>query len=189
MSDSSQCREVSVKERRGWIIKVFQEGDQFTAECSSPEGDILHTWPDSKLSTAYSRACSLVDDFISKAETQAACKRRNAVVKPLMLMLLYLTGEDNYYNDRFLGRESWINYDFGTLDQLENEKLLRQPQKGTRQRTYVSLNKEGIRTARQLLQSINLPGVDELLAHLKEHDEFSDDSEEDEFLDDTDASG
>lgn len=175
MSDSPQRREVRVEERRGWTIRVFQEGDQFIAECSSPEGDILRTWSDSRLSATYNRACSLVDDFTSKAQTQAACKRRNALVKPLMLMLLYLTGEDNYYNERFLGRDSWINYDFGILDQLESEKLLLQPQKGTRRRTYVSLTREGIRTARNLLWSVNLPGFDELLDDLEEHEELLDD--------------
>lgn len=185
MNDLPQRREVRVAERSGWTIRVFQEGDCFQAECISPEGNILRTCSDSRLSATYSKACSLVDDFISKAQTQAAGKRRNAVVKPLMLMLLYLTGDDNYYNDRFLGRDSYINYDFGTLDQLESEKLLVQPQKGTRRRTYVSLTKEGIRTARDLLRSINFPGVDELLDDLEENDKLLDDSEEDDdFSDD-----
>lgn len=56
-------------------------------------------------------------------------------------MLLYLTGTDEFYEGNFVSRESDVKYEFEIFDELEQDKLLTQPQKGIRQRTYVALNK------------------------------------------------
>jgi len=135
----------------------------------------------SKPGNAYSYGCNLVDREIERA----AARKKSATIQPFVLMLLYLTGTDEFYYDgKFRGRDSNIRYPLGFLDELEREKLLVQPQKGTRRRTYVSLTKEGIRKARNLLRSVNFPDVDELLAEMEDHDRLLDDPEEQDFVDD-----
>lgn len=171
-------REVKVAEREGWTIKVFQEGNQFIAECSSPEGDTLCSPRWARLSDAYSHGCNLVDQAIR----DAAVRAHDTFVKQFVLMLLYLTGGDVYSYGKFRGRESWINYDRDVLDMLENERLLEQPQKRTV--TYISLTTEGIRVARQLLQNVDLPGVNEFLASWEKHDRLLAERDELSSLDD-----
>jgi Domain of unknown function (DUF6429) len=181
MSDLPQRCEVRVAERFGWTIRVFQEGESYIAECISPEGNTHRGEESLRQGDAYSYGCNLVD----REMASAAARKRSAAIKPFVLMLLYLTGWDEFYYDgKIRSRDSWIGYDFGILDELEQEKLLEKPQKGTRRRTYVSLNFEGIRTARKLLQSVNFPGVDELLDELKEHDRLSDEPEDQDYVDD-----
>jgi hypothetical protein len=175
MSYLPQRRQIGVAERQGWTIKVFQEGETYVAECISPEGSTHRGEESRRQGDAYSYGCNLVD----REMASAAARKRSAAIKPFVLMLLYLTGWDEFYDDdKVRSRDSWIGYDFGILDELEQEKLLIQPQKGTRRRTYVSLNKEGIITARKLLQGISFPGVDELLDELEEHDRLLDEPED-----------
>lgn len=171
---------VIVTERRGWTIRVLQSGSSYVAECISPEGSIHRGQESSKQGDAYNRGCSLVDREIDKA----AAKKRRAAIKPFVLMLLYLTGADESYDGKFTSRKSWINYEFDILDELEQDKLLAQPQKGTRQRTYVALNKEGIKTAREMLRNINFTGIDELLNELEKHDRLFDGAVNRDYLDD-----
>lgn len=171
---------VKVTERRGWTIGVIQSGSSYVAECISPEGDVHCSQESSKQGDAYSRGCSLVDERIATA----AAKKRRAAIKPFVLMLLYLTGADESYDGKFTSRKSWINYEFDVLDELEQDKLLTQPQKGTRQRTCIALNKEGIKTARELLRSVNFAGIDGLLNELERHDRLSNGAVNREYLDD-----
>ena len=146
---------VRVTERRGWTIRVLQSGSSYVAECISPEGSIHRSQESSKQGNAYSQSCSLVDREIAAV----AAKKRRSAIKPLALMLLYLTGADEFYEGKFVSRESWINYESEILDELEQDKLLTQPQKGKRQITYAALNKEGIKTAREMLRNINFTGI------------------------------
>ena len=172
---------VRVTQRRGWTIRVLQSGSSYVAECISPERDVHYAQESSKQGDAYSQGCSLVDEKIATA----AFQKRRAAIKPFVLMLLYLTGADEYYDGKFTSRKSWINYEFDILDELEQDKLLAQPQKGTRQITYAALNKEGIKTARELLRSVNFAGIDELLNELEKHD-ISDEAVDQEDLDNED---
>ncbi len=179
MSNLPQPHQVKVTERRGWTIRVLQSGSSYVAECVSPEGSIYRSQESSKRGDAYNQGCSLVD-----RETDAiANQKRIAAIKPLVLMLLYLTGTDEFYNGKFVNRESFINYEFDILDDLEQDKLLTQPRKGTKQRSYVALNKEGIKTAREMLRNLNFTGIDELLNRLEKHDRLSDVAENQEYLD------
>ncbi len=179
MSDLPPPHQVRVTQRRGWTIRVLQSGSSYVAECISSEGIVHHTQESSKQGDAYNRGCSLVDREIDAV----AAKKRRVAIKPLVLMLLYLTGADEFYEGKFVSRESKIKYESDILDELEQDKLLTQPQKGTRQRTYVALNKEGIKTARELLWSVNFAGIDELLNELERHDRLSDGAENQEYLD------
>lgn len=180
MSDLPPPHQARVTQRLGWTIRVLQSGSSYVAECISPEGNVHRSQESSKRGDAYNQGCSLVDREIAAV----AAKKRSAAIKPFVLMLLYLTGADEFYNGKFVNRKSWIKYEFDILDDLEQDKLLTQPQKGIRQRTYISLNKEGIKTAREMLRNLNFTGIYELLNELERHDMLSDGVENQEYLDD-----
>lgn len=135
MSDLPPPHQVRVTQRLGWTIRVLQSGSSYVAECISPEGNIHRTWESAKQGDFYNRGCSLVDREIAAV----AAKKRRSAIKPLVLMLLYLTGADESDDGKFTSRKSWINYEFDIQGELEQDKLLTQPQKGIRQRTYISL--------------------------------------------------
>lgn len=135
MSDLPPPHQVRVTQRLGWTIRVLQSGSSYVAECVSPEGNIYRSQESSKRGDVYNQGCSLVDREIAAV----AAKKRRSAIKPLVLMLLYLTGTDEFYNGKFVSRESFINYEFDILDDLEQDKLLTQPQRGIRQRIYISL--------------------------------------------------
>lgn len=101
-------------------------------------------------------------------------------MQSLYLILVYLHGRENHneylanpYPARinspaWKSKETfvnlrcpvWIGLDFDILDQLEEAGFLKQPQKGTKEkRTYVELNKNGMKYAREILKEINLDGV------------------------------
>ncbi len=106
---------VRVTERRGWTIRVLQSGSNYVAECISSEGIVHRGQERSKPGDAYNQGCSLVD----READAVAAKKRSAAIKPFVLMLLYLTGADEFYNGKFTSRKSWINYEFDILDELE----------------------------------------------------------------------
>lgn len=106
-------------------------------------------------------------------------------------MLLYLNGGDEHNEylanpapeepnsrrwqskETFVDLHCWIGLDFGILDQLEEAGLLEQPQKGSRkQRTYIKLNKRGMKHAREILREINLDGAEEALVARNYHEEY-----------------
>ncbi len=73
-------------------------------------------------------------------------------VKELSLMLIYLTRrQDNNGFCRY--REiSWKGYDFDTLEELEDEKLLCQPRNRTGYEKYLYLTENGRNKAKELLE-------------------------------------
>jgi hypothetical protein len=84
-------------------------------------------------------------------------------------MLLYVAGNDEYHDDRFLGRRAWKGHDFGILDALEAEGLI-EPQTNRAAIKSVVLNDKGIKLARELLKNLNLAGADEFLDELADCD-------------------
>jgi Domain of unknown function (DUF6429) len=120
-----------------------------------------------------------------------ASNSEEELLKSLYLMLLYVSGGDehnpflaNPYPERpnsrvwhsketFVNLHCWIGLDFGILNSLEEAGFLEQPQKGRRkQRTYVQLNKKGMKHAREILEKINLSGAKEALMARSHHEEY-----------------
>jgi len=126
-----------------------------------------------------------------------ASNTEEELLKSLYLMLLYISGIDDHNRglaehnpkipnnrkrpntkswhskENFVSLECWIGLDFHILDRLEEAGFLEQPQKGSRkQRTYIQLNKKGMKRAREILSEINLNGVHEALTTRSYHEEY-----------------
>ena len=115
-----------------------------------------------------------------------------SLLESLYLLVLYLSGGDTYdkniidlnsensdliepySKETFINIQSWISLQYSILDQLEEKELLKQPQKGTRnkRRTYIEMNKRGMLKARMLLQQLNLEGAKEALTERSYHEEY-----------------
>jgi hypothetical protein len=126
----------------------------------------------------------MLQDKASKSEEEK-------LLQSLYLMLLYISGGDEYnpylanpYPERpnsrswhsketFVDLHSWIGLDFDILNRLEEGGFLEQPQRGGRkQRTYIQLNKKGMKRAREILREINLSGAKEALTARSHHEEY-----------------
>jgi hypothetical protein len=113
------------------------------------------------------------------------------LLRSFHLMLLYISGADEHSpylanpfpkrpksrgwqsKETFVDLHCWTRLNFEVLDQLEDLGLLEQPQKGKgKQRSYVSLNKRGMRHARNLLKNITVEGTKEALAAKSRHEEY-----------------
>lgn len=83
-------------------------------------------------------------------------KSRKQAIEELSLMLIYLTRfQDNNEYCRYL-ENSWKNYDFDALDELERKELVFQPKKSK----CVYLSEEGKEAARRLLDEYNIADKD-----------------------------
>lgn len=170
-------KKVFCKERKGWTICVFElpepvrEGDGlYFAECTTEEEELERTFTCRTPNDAYGRACNLVDDWERKMIQLSAFYNEYKIIKPLYLMLLYISGWDEYYLKEFFRMNSWIGLDYNILDYLESEDLITQPQKGRRKgANYVSLSLKGMKEAREILEKINLEGSDYILESRQHH--------------------
>jgi len=145
------------------LLLFILNRNSFFAQCTSPEGITLRTEAYGDKGTAWQKGYDLVD----KAVAEARSRRYNAIARPLTLMLLYVTGSDEYYDGRLLGRRAYKGHDFGILDAFEAEGLIT-PQTNKRAVKSVVLDDEGIKQARELLRNLNLPAADEFLDSLDE---------------------
>lgn len=152
-----------IRERSGWRVTLCSEGDNFFAQCISSSGITLRTEAYEKKGTAWQKGYDLID----KAVAEARARRYNAIAKPLTLMLLYVTGSDEYYDGRLSGRRACKGHDFDILDNFEAEGLIK-PQTNKRSVKSVVLDDEGIKQARELLRNLTLPASDEFLDSLDE---------------------
>lgn len=192
------------RERREWMISVYElppseiYGKKYMAEARKEHDVIITTdcqyWGN-KSNHAYSIICSILDKDINKqkqikdeAERYQMFLEDYLVLKPLYLMILYLSGWDEYNSclsgditkderckENFTGIQSWIGLQFKILDFLQTEGLLEQPQKGGKNYkkvTYVELTKKGIKLARDVLKQINLDGVESLLSQRDYHEDY-----------------
>jgi ribosomal protein S18 acetylase RimI-like enzyme len=83
-------------------------------------------------------------------------KTRQQAIKELSLMLMYLTRfQDNNEFCRYM-ETSWKGYDFGVLNELENEELLYQPKKSK----CVYLSEAGKAQAQKLLDEYQIADKD-----------------------------
>jgi hypothetical protein len=173
------------KDRKGWEIAIFelpetdQYGNKFVAECTK-EPELKKITPCSKSTQeAYSYACYLLDCFEKEEEKLTKFFKKYKVLKNLYLMIIYLSGwdEHNPYignnknskcKENFTGIGFWKGFDFEVLEHLNSEKLL----EVSASRKTLTITKQGIKQARDILKTINLEGVDFLLEQRKYHEEY-----------------
>jgi len=175
--------ELYSKDRKGWEITVFElpepdkYGDKFVAECTK-EPDLRETTCFSRSpNESYGRACNFVDEMEKRQEQLNRFIENYQVLKPLYLMLIYLSGWDEYNPyvgntknkrspENFIGVTFWNGFNFEILEQLESEELL----EFSTTRKTLTINKKGIKEARDILKRINLEGVEALLDQGKHHE-------------------
>ena len=101
-----------------------------------------------------------------------------AVMKYLYLAIIYLSSGDqhNYYinnssensQENFTGVSGWNGFEFEIIDALEAEGLL---ELSSTKRT-LSMNKKGMKAAREFLRRINIDGFERLLEQRDYHEEY-----------------
>ncbi len=180
-------KEISTKIRNGWKITIFEfaetdkDGNKFIAEYSK-EPDLKRTTCFSKTSSSvYGQACNLIDDFERKQKELRRFIEHYQVMKPLYLMLIYLSGCDEHNPDigtsnedhlldreNFTGISFWNGFDFKIVNYLELEGLL---ELSTTRKT-LTMTKKGMKSARDILQIINLDGVETLLEQRQYHEDY-----------------
>jgi hypothetical protein len=176
-------KELYSKDKQGWKITVFEllesdkHGNKFVAECTK-EAELRDTTCFSKSpGESYSRACSFIDEFEKRQDKFKRFIENYQVLKPLYLMLIYLSGWDEYNpymgntknqhsQENFIGVKFWNGFNFEILKQLEAEELL----EFSTSRKTLTINKKGIKEARDILKRINLEGVEALLEQRKNHE-------------------
>jgi hypothetical protein len=193
---------VRTKTREDWKITVFElpeskiYGKQYMAEginLSDSEKTVYSFSWGNNVNQAYCNACNSIDskkqrlkELERRLEEEREYKKYYNFIKIIYLMLLYLSGWDEYNpylsnseekrcKENFTGVRSWIGLDFNILNKLEREKLIEQPQregKNYKKVTYVELTKKGMQLARETLKNINLEGAEPLLEQLDYHEEY-----------------
>ena len=178
-------KELYSKNRQGWTITVFEllkadkYGNKFVAQCFIEEE--LQQTPFTKTpGESYSRGCSIVDE-IERSKEELRCFMENyQVLKPLYLMIIYLSGWDDYNpylgdsknkccKENFTGIRFWKGFDFEIIKRLEAEGLL---ENSTYKKKTLIMTKKGMKLAREILQNINLDGVEVLLKKREYHEEY-----------------
>jgi hypothetical protein len=184
---------IKTQERKGWQIYIYElpyseiYGKKYIAEAIKDSEKLTNTiyegWS-SNIRDVYSNICGVVTDYeISRAKIFKQIQQEYQeyqVLKDIYLMFLYLQGSDSHIctnkeernKENFTGVSAWIGLNFDILNKLEQEGLLQQPQKGKKQVTYATLTKSGMKTARQVLKTINLDGIETLLNQRKYHEEY-----------------
>ncbi|WP_445627210.1 hypothetical protein [Nostoc sp. DSM 114167] len=177
-------KEVRSENRKEWKITVFELnesdifGKNFIAECTKePDLQEKTSFCNTK-GDAYSQACDLVDHFEIQQESLRIFMEHYAVMKDLYLMIIYLSSGDQhnqYLNnirrnskENFTGVSCWNGFDFKIIDALEAEGLLEL----SSTKKNLTMNKKGMKAAINILQKINLDGVDRLLEQRKYHEEY-----------------
>ncbi|MBH8563122.1 hypothetical protein I8748_13170 [Nostoc sp. CENA67] len=177
-------KEIFSKNRKGWKITVFQLPEsnttfskKFLAECTKDKELLQTVWFYNTQGDAYSQACNLADNFEMQQEKFLIFLEHYTVMKPLYLMIIYLSGGDqhNCYlkthqesKENFTGISFWNGFDFEIINALVAEGLLEL----SNSRKTLIMNKTGMKLARDLLQKINLDGVDRLLEQRDYHEEY-----------------
>lgn len=177
--------ELFIKDRNGWKITVFElpttdkYGNKFVAECTK-EPDLKETTCFSKSKgDAYSQACNLVDKLEKKQQNLINLFKEIIALKPLYLMLIYLSGSDKYdlyignYKEKpcrenFIGINSWNGFDYQIINYLQSEGLL----EVSTTRQSLMMTKKGMRAARDILQKINIEELKTLLNERVYHEDY-----------------
>ncbi|MBD2607352.1 hypothetical protein H6G81_23185 [Scytonema hofmannii FACHB-248] len=178
-------KELYSKNRQGWTITVFElpesdkYGNKFVAQCTKEAELQQTTYFSNTAGDSYSQACSLVDEFEIRQDQLRLFMENYKVIKPLYLMLIYLSGWDEYNpylvnpknkhcKDNFVGISFWNGFNFEIVNRLEAEGLL---ELSTTRKT-LTMTKKGMKEARDILLHINLDGVGSLLKQREYHEEY-----------------
>ncbi|MBN3891150.1 MAG: hypothetical protein HWQ43_19035 [Nostoc sp. JL31] len=177
-------KEIFSKNRKNWKITVFELpesdifGKNFLAECTKEPDLIKTTWFYKNQEEAYSRACNLADEFEVQQESLRIFQERYAVMKPLYLMIIYLSSGDQhneYLNnsrekskENFTGVNCWNGFDFEIINALVAEGLL----EFSSNKNKLIMKKQAMKAAREVLNKINIDGVDRLLEQREYHEEY-----------------
>jgi len=100
----SNKEELFSRNRKDWIIVVFEINEigkyarKFVAECTKSSGSKLTTQLSMTSEEAYGRACNLVDENEKQLQQDRSFIDHYQVLKPLYLMLIYLSGGDEHYD-------------------------------------------------------------------------------------------
>lgn len=178
-------KELYGKSRQGWKITVFElsesdkYGNKFIAQCTKELELQLTTYFTKTPGDSYSRACNLVDEFEKQQEKSRHFIELYQVLKPLYLMIIYLSGCDKYNSylgnirneickENFIGVQFYNGLDFEIVKSLEAERLL---EISTNKKTVI-MTKKGVKEVRDILLHINLEGVSVLLDQREYHEEY-----------------
>ncbi|MEQ9622953.1 hypothetical protein [Coleofasciculus chthonoplastes] len=181
----SNKEELYSKNRSDWTIVVFEMlgtdkyGNKFVAECTKSSGSQLTTQLSITSQEAYSRACSLVDENEKQSQQVRSFIEHYQVLKPLYLMLIYLSGKDAYNPylgsrpkkcgiENFIGVGFYSGFDYNIIDHLKKEELLERSSTGK----SVILSTKGMQLARDMLKTINMDGVERLLEQRNYHEDY-----------------
>ncbi|WP_445634812.1 DUF6429 domain-containing protein [Nostoc sp. DSM 114161] len=163
-------KEIRIENRKGWKIVVFELsesdtfGKKFIAQSTKkPNLEKITGFSNTK-GDAYSQACSFVDQFEIQQENLRIFQEHYAVMKPLYLMIIYLSSGDNhnkYLNnnnnrdkskENFTGVSFWNGFEFKIIDTLVAEGLLEISER----KTTLTMNKKGMKLARDILKKLIL---------------------------------
>lgn len=177
-------KEIFSKNRKDWKITVFELsksdifGKNFLAECTKEPDLIKTTWFYKNQEEAYRRACNLADEFEVQQESLRIFMEHYAVMKPLYLMIIYLSSGDQhnqYLNnsrekskENFTGVNCWNGFDFEIINALVAEGLL----EFSSNKNKLIMKKQAMKAAREVLNKINIDGVDRLLEQREYHEEY-----------------
>ncbi|BAZ10448.1 hypothetical protein NIES4071_22640 [Calothrix sp. NIES-4071] len=178
-------KELYSKTRQEWKITVFElpesdkYGNKFIAQCTNKSELKLTTSFTKASNDCYSQACNLVDEYERRQEQSRRFMENYQVLKPLYLMIIYLSGYDEYNpylgniknkccKENFIGINFLNGFDFEIIKRLEAEKLL---EISTTRKT-ITMNKKGMKEARDIIFNINIEGVDVLLEQREYHEEY-----------------
>ncbi|MEQ8976030.1 MAG: hypothetical protein RIE73_37325 [Coleofasciculus sp. C1-SOL-03] len=181
----SNKKKFDSKNRNDWTIVVFElletdeHGNKFVAECTKSSGAKLTTQLFETSQEAYSRACNLVDENEKQSQKYRRFIEHYQVLKPLYLMLIYLSGGDEHYDylksrpkkrgiENFIGVSFYNGFDYDIIAQLEKEGLLERSTTGD----SLILFKKGMQVARDMLKTINIDGVERLLEQRNYHEDY-----------------
>lgn len=181
----SNKKELYSKNRSDWTIVVFEMlgtdkyGNKFVAECTKNSGYKLTTQLSMTSQEAYSRACSLVDENEKQLQQYKSFIEHYQVLKPLYLMLIYLSGRDEYNPylgnspkkrciENFIGICFYNGFDYNIIEHLEKEGLIERSTTGK----SLILFKKGMQVARDMLKTINIDGVERLLEQRNYHEDY-----------------
>jgi len=190
----SNKKELYSKNRRDWTIVVFdllekdKYGNKFVAECTKSSCSKLTTLLSMTSEEAYGRACNLVDENEKQLQQYKSFIEHYQVLKPLYLMIIYLSGRDEYNPylgnspkkrciENFIGIGFYNGFDYNIIEHLEKEELIEH----SSTRNSLILFKKGMQVARDMLKTINIDGVERLLEQKNYHEDYINYKSEDEM--------
>jgi hypothetical protein len=146
--------------RGDWAVTIYRSeaNNGFFTKCVSPTGAEFCTEVFIDKGSAWQSGYNYVD----QVEREECIRRYRAVVVPLTLALLYVSGWDEYYEyvspPKFRGRRAWKNHDWDILNFLTDQNFLEE-QLHPKQIKSVVLTPKGIKQAKLALHKIGLPGI------------------------------